>query len=54
MGLVSLTYDTLPENIARIPARARRRWAQISAFEPDLPARLGTLVRSLKSDAQPA
>lgn len=44
----------LPPNIAEIPTRARRRWAQISAFEPDLAARLGTLARSLKSDPQAA
>lgn len=44
----------LPPNVAEIPARVRRRWAQISAFEPHLPARLGTLAKSLRSDPQVA
>jgi len=44
----------LPGAMAELPARARRRWSQVSAFEPDLATRFATFARSLKSQASAA
>jgi len=44
----------LPESLSQVPVRLRRRWAQVSAFEPELPARIGTLARSLRTGPQAA
>ncbi|WP_417468555.1 GNAT family N-acetyltransferase [Maricaulis sp.] len=37
----------MPERIAEIPVRLRRRWAQASAFESGLPPRLASMARAL-------
>lgn len=44
----------LPRPISEIPARARRRWAQVSAFEPEFGPRLAALARSLRSEPHAA
>lgn len=37
----------LPERLAEAPARLRRRWAQVSAFEPEFAPRLATFTGSI-------
>lgn len=44
----------LPGKLAGLPARARRRWSQVSAFEPDLGPRLKTFARGLRSQTSAA
>lgn len=36
----------MPDTIAQLPVRARRRWAQVSAFQPRLAPRLASLAES--------
>tara|TARA_R110002096_G_scaffold10069_4_gene39022 strand:+ start:1268 stop:2380 length:1113 start_codon:yes stop_codon:yes gene_type:complete len=45
-----LCAKVLPGSMGELPARARRRWSQVSAFEPDLATRFATFARSLKAE----
>lgn len=47
--LAEACASVLPGKLSQLPVRARRRWAQISAFEPELGPRLATFARSLRS-----
>ncbi|WP_109261127.1 GNAT family N-acetyltransferase [Hyphobacterium indicum] len=44
----------LPGKLGDLPARARRRWAQVSAFEPDLGPRLKTFARGFRAQISAA
>jgi len=44
----------LPGTLGKLPARARRRWAQVSAFEPDMGPRLKTFARGFRAQVSAA
>lgn len=44
----------LPPPMADLPVRLRRRWSQVSAFEPEFGPRLATLARSLRGEPSAA
>ncbi|MEE2525492.1 GNAT family N-acetyltransferase [Hyphobacterium sp. HN65] len=44
----------LPGKLSELPARARRRWAQISAFEPDMGAALAIFAKALRNPPRAA
>lgn len=43
--LVEAAAGHLPGRIGELPARARRRWSQVSAFEPQMGPRLATFAK---------
>jgi CelD/BcsL family acetyltransferase involved in cellulose biosynthesis len=44
----------LPGKLSELPVRARRRWSQVSAFEPDMAERLKTFAKFFKSPPRAA
>ncbi|WP_394693857.1 GNAT family N-acetyltransferase [Hyphobacterium sp.] len=44
----------LPGKLSELPVRARRRWSQVSAFEPDLAARLRTFSKFFRNPPKAA
>jgi CelD/BcsL family acetyltransferase involved in cellulose biosynthesis len=44
----------LPGKLSELPVRARRRWSQISAFEPEMGPRLKTFAKSLRAHSSAA
>jgi len=44
----------LPGKLAELPVRARRRWSQVSAFEPDMAARLRTFAKFFRNPPKAA
>ncbi|QNL19435.1 GNAT family N-acetyltransferase [Hyphobacterium sp. CCMP332] len=44
----------LPGKLSELPVRARRRWSQVSAFEPDMAARLRTFSKFFRSPTKAA
>lgn len=52
--LAEAAASLLPGKLSQLPVRARRRWAQISAFEPDMGAALATFARALRNPPKAA
>ena len=46
--LAEAAAGVLPGKLSQLPVRARRRWSQISAFEPEMGPRLATFARSFR------
>lgn len=47
--LAEACASVLPGKLSQLPVRARRRWSQISAFEPELGPRLKTFAKSFRA-----
>ena len=45
--LAEQALAVLPGRIGELPARLRRRWSQVSAFQPHLGSRLASFVGSV-------